>query len=308
MPLDPLVKAFLEQLSLGPKPWEQSDADARASFRDFLKPLAPKDVPIGKVENQSLSDEVALRLYRPVAAGGESLPALLFFHGGSFRSGDLDTHEALCRLIAGEAGCRVIAVDYRLAPEHPFPAAYDDAYAALIWIEANAAMLGIDPNRIAVGGDSSGGALAALLCQRAKAQGGPAIAYQLLLFPVTQLGGEFASLSAYAEGYLLERAALEYCYDLYAPRSLWSDPRLSPLLANDVAGLPPALVMLAEFDVLHDEGLAYAEKLRAAGVGVTIADYPGQIHDFLLFQAVFPQAREALAVAANALRAQFDEI
>jgi acetyl esterase len=308
MPLDPLVKAFLEQLPPGLKPWEQSDEDARVGFREFLKPFGPKDVPIGKVENRSLPDGLGLRLYRPVAAGGEALPALIFFHGGAFRVGDLDTHESVCRLIAGEAACRVIAVDYRLAPEHPFPAAYDDAYAALSWIEANAATLGIDPNRIAVGGDSSGGALAALVCQRAKAQGGPAIAYQLLLFPVTMLGGDFASLSANAEGYLLERSALEYCYERYAPKSLWGDPKLSPLLASDVAGLPPALVMLAEFDVLHDEGLAYAEKLRAAGVSVTVTDHPGQIHDFLLFQAVFPQAHEAIALVAKALQAQFEKL
>jgi len=308
MPLDPLVKAFLEQLAPGPKPWEQSDAEARAGFRDFLKPFGPKDVPIGKVENRTLPDGLALRLYRPVAAGGESLPALIFFHGGAFRVGDLDTHEAIYRLLAGEAGCLVIAVDYRLAPEHPFPVAYDDAYAALTWIETNAATLGIDPNRIAVGGDSAGGALAALVCQRAKASGGPAIAYQLLLFPVTVLGGNFPSLSANAEGYLLERAALEYCYERYAAKTLWSDPRLSPLLASDVSGLPPALVVLAEYDVLHDEGLAYAEKLRAAGVSVIVADYPGQIHDFILFQAVFPQAREALAAAAKALRDSFDRL
>lgn len=309
MPLDPLVEVFLEQqkLATGPKPWEQSDAAARISFRDFLRPFGPKDVPIGKVENCTTADGLALRLYRPVAAGGEALPALLFFHGGAFRVGDLESHEALCRLIAGEAGCRVIAVDYRLAPEHPFPAAYDDAYAALKWIEANAAQLGVDPNRIAVGGDSSGGALAALLCQRAKAQGGPAIVFQLLLFPVMELGGETESLSAWGEGYLLERAALEYCYELYAPKSMWRDPRISPLRASDVSHLPPAMIMLAEYDMLHDEGLAYAERLRGAGVTVTVADYPGQIHDFVLFQAVFPQAHEALTAAAKTLRMHFEE-
>jgi len=313
MALDPLVKAFLDQQAQapGPKAWEQSDTEARAGFREFLKSLAPKDVPIGKIENLNMpgpGGELALRLYRPVAAGGEALPALIFFHGGAFRVGDFETHEAICRFLAGEAGCRVVTVDYRLAPEHPFPAAYDDACAALVWVESNAARLGIDPNRIAVGGDSAGGALAAAVCQHAKVHEGPAIAYQFLLFPMTLLGADFPSMRGFAKGYLLERDALEYCSSLYAPRSEWLDPRVSPLLAADLAGLPPAYVMLAEYDVLHDEGLAYAEKLRAAGVPVTVADHLGMIHDFILFQALFPQAREALLDAAKTLKDVFERL
>lgn len=313
MALDPLVKAFLDQQAQAshPKTWELSDAEARAGFREFLKPFGPKDVPIGKIENLTMpgpGGELALRLYRPVAAGGEALPALVFFHGGAFRIGDFETHEAICRFLAGEAGCRVVAVDYRLAPEHPFPAAYDDAYAALVWIESNAAQLGIDPNRIAVGGDSAGGELAAVVCQRAKAQAGPVIAYQLLMFPVTLFGADFPSMRTFATGYQLERDAIEYCHALYAPRSEWQDPRISPLQSADLSGLPPAYVMLAEYDVLHDEGLAYAEKLRAAGVAVTLADYPGMIHDFILFQALFPQAREALVDAAKVLKETFERL
>lgn len=313
MALDPLVKAFLDQQAQAsrPKTWEVSDAEARAGFREFLKPFGPKDVPIGKIENLTMpgpGGELALRLYRPVAAGGEALPALVFFHGGAFRVGDFETHEAICRSLAGEAGCRVVAVDYRLAPEHPFPAAYDDAYAALVWIESNAAQLGIDPNRIAVGGDSAGGALAAAACQRAKAQAGPAVAYQLLLFPVTLFGADFPSMRTFATGYQLERDAIEYSHALYAPREQWQDPRISPLQSADLSGLPPAYVMLAEYDVLHDEGLAYAEKVRSAGVPVTIADHPGMIHDFILFQALFPQSREALVEAAKALKDVFERL
>ncbi|GAA0539258.1 acetyl esterase [Rhizomicrobium palustre] len=311
MALDPLVKEFLDQQPPLSPPWEQSEAEARAGFREMVKANGPKDVPIGKVETLTIAGPggpLALRLYTPVAAGSEALPALVFFHGGAFRVGDFESHETLCREFAGEAGCRVIAVDYRLAPEHPFPAAYDDAYAALGYIEANAAALGIDPNRIAVGGDSAGGALAAAICQRAKAEAGATIVYQLLLFPVTQLGGGFPSMQKYAEGFQLERVPLEYCYKLYASESQWRDPKLSPLLASDLSGLPPAYVMLAEYDVLHDEGLAYGEKLRAAGVTVTIAEHPGMIHDFILFGARFPQARASLVEAAKALKGVFDTI
>jgi acetyl esterase len=234
------------------------------------------------------------------------LPALIYIHGGGFWAGDLDTHEPTCRLLAGEGACRVIAVDYRLAPEHKFPAAVEDAFAATRWIEANATRLGIDANRVAVGGDSAGGNLAAVVCQLAKEQGGPKIAFQLLLFPVTQLGSSFPSMQEFATGYLLEKEPLDYCYKGYAGGADYSDLRLSPLLAKDFSGLPPTFVTLAGCDPLHDEGLAYAEKLRAAGVDVTVADYPGLLHCFTHMQAVFPQAHEALAAAAKALRAAFE--
>ena len=185
----------------------------------------------------------------------------------------------------------------------------EDAYAAVCWIETNGATLGIDANRIAVGGDSAGGNLAAVVCQMAKEQGGPKLACQLLLFPVTQFGSTFASTRNYASGYWLEKETLDWYYDKYLPLGAdLSDVRLSPLNADDLHGLPPAYVMLAECDLLHDEGLAYAEKLRAADVPVTIADYPGLLHGFTLLQSVLPQAYEALAKAAKALRGMFDKM
>ncbi len=311
MDIDPLMKAFLDQLAAAPRPkvWEVTPEDMRAGFHTMIKTFGLKDVPIGKVENISMpgpGGDLPLRVYTPVAAGGEALPALVYFHGGAFRVGDLESHEGTCRQLAGEIGCRVVAVDYRLAPEHVFPAAVDDALAALRWVEANAATLGIDPNRVAVGGDSAGGNLAAVVCQLSK--GATHIAYQLLLFPVTQFGSPFASMRDFAEGYMLERAPLEYCYEAYAPKELWSDTRLSPLLAADFTGLPPAYVMVAGCDPLHDEGITYADKLRSAGVSVTVADYPGLVHDFVMFQAMLPQAREALVRAAKAVRAEFDAL
>lgn len=311
MALDPLAKVLLDQLTATPdkKPWDSTPEEARAGFRAMVKAYGPKDVPIGKIENLTVpgpGGELPLRIYTPVAAGGEAPPALVYFHGGSFWAGDFETHEGQCRLLAGEASCRVIAVDYRLAPEHVFPAALEDCLAATQWVETNASKLGVDPNRIAVGGDSAGGALAAAVCQAAKAQGSPHILQQLLLFPVTQFGATLGSIRDFGAGFMLEMDALAYCYGLYAGKDLWNDPRVSPLLANDLAGLPPAYVMLAECDPLHDEGLAYAGKLRAAGVPVSVADYPGLLHGFTLFQAMLPQAREALVAAAKYLKAGFE--
>ena len=308
MPLDPLAQAYLDQLAARPRPKlrELPPQLGRMGFAAMMSLVGPKDVPIGKIENIAMpgpGGDMKLRVYTPVAAGGEALPAIVFFHGGGFMFGDLDTHDGLCRLLATDSGVRVVAVDYRLAPEHKFPAAVEDAFAAVCWIEKNAADLGVDANSVAVAGDSAGGNLAAVVCQLAKVEEGPKIAAQLLMFPSTQFGGTFASLREFAVGYLLEKKSIDWCHDNYIPTGTdLNDPRLSPLLADDVSGLPPAYVMLGGCDPLHDEGLAYAQKLRTAGVDVTIADYPGMLHCFIYLQAVLPQAYTALAAAAKALR------
>jgi acetyl esterase len=307
MTLDPTMKAVLDQMAAqpGPKMHELAAADARALFAAMMEAVGPRDVPIGKTENLRCpgpAGEIKLRLFTPVAASAQALPALVFFHGGGFVIGDVETHDGLCRMIANEARVRVVAVDYRLAPENPFPAAVDDAFAALAFVETNAAELGIDANRIAVGGDSAGGALAAIVTHLAKEKGKPRIAFQLLLFPVTQIGGETQSLRDYAEGYFLERAGLEWFYASYLPADCdVTDWRVSPLSAKDFSGLPPAFVMLGGCDPLHDEGLHYAEKLRHAGVSVTLADHDGLVHDFIYLQSVLPQAASALNAAAASL-------
>ena len=308
MPLDPILKAFLDQVAQlgGPKTWQMTPAEARESFAALMQLAGPKDVPIGRVANLSIPaphGAIAARAYAPVASGGEALPALIFFHGGGWVIGNVDTHDGLCRILANGSGCAVISVEYRLSPEAKHPAAVDDAVAAVEWVEKNAAQLSVDPNRLAVGGDSAGGDLAAVVAQIAKEKGGPKLAFQMLLFPVTQIGEETTSLREYAENYFLERKTLDWFYGHYLPADAdRKDPRISPLAAKDVSGLPPAYVMLAGFDPLHDEGLAYAEKLRAAGVAVTVADYPDMVHDFIYLQAVLPQASEALNAAATALK------
>jgi acetyl esterase len=309
MPLDPVLKAFLDQVASmgGPKTWEMTPAEAREAFAGLMQLAGPKDIPIGKVANIAIPVShggIEARSYAPVAANSEPLPALVFFHGGGWVIGSVDTHDGLCRMIANGSGCRVISVEYRLSPESKFPGPVEDALRALEWIEKNAAQLGVDANRLAVGGDSAGGDLAAVVAQIAKAKGSPKLAYQLLLFPVTQIGEETISLREYAEGYFLERKTLDWFYAHYLPADVDKrDPRISPLHADDVSGLPPAYIMLAGFDPLHDEGLAYAQKLRAGGVAVTVADYPDMVHDFIYLQAVLPQAAEALNTAAKALKA-----
>jgi acetyl esterase len=303
MPLDPLVKAFLDQMALapGPKMFELPPEQGRALFVAMMQMVGPKDVPVGGVKNLAAGD-VAMRMYTPVASGGGALPTLVYFHGGGFVIGDLETHDGLCRQFANEGGFAVIAVDYRRAPEHKFPAALDDAIAAVEWVEAHASELGVDANRIAVGGDSAGGALAAAVAQHAKAKGAPKIAYQMLLFPVTQIGGETSSLREFAVGYFLDKATLDWFFGHYLPTGQdKSDPRVSPLNAADFKGLPSAYVMLGGFDPLHDEGMQYAKKLRDAGVAVEIADYPGLVHCFIYMQAVLPQAHEAVSAAAKAV-------
>jgi acetyl esterase len=311
MPLDPLVKAFLDRAAAIPRPkaWDVPPAMARQSFAGMMGLTTARDVAVGKVDNFTIPASggvLKARSYAPIAASG-ALPVLVYFHGGGFVVGSIESHDGLCRLFAAEGGFKVIAVDYRLAPENVFPAAVDDAWAAAVWIGQNAAALGIDAGRIAVGGDSAGGMLAAIVTQMAKEKGGLKIAFQLLMFPQMQMGGETSSMHEFAVGYLLERQAIEYFNSLYLPPDAdRNSPRVSPLKAKDFAGLPPAYVMLGGYDPLHDEGLAYAEKLRAAGVKVTIADYAEMVHCFIYLQTILPQAHDAVADAAKAVRAALD--
>jgi acetyl esterase len=243
------------------------------------------------------------RHYR--SAGNQPAPLLVFFHGGGFVIGDLESHDELCRLICRDAGVHVVSVDYRLAPEHPAPAAVEDCYAAYRWCVSTAADLGADPARIAVGGDSAGGNLAAVVCRLARADDAPAPVLQLLIYPVTDFVSDTRSKVLFADGFFLSQADIDWFRDRYLSGSALAlaDPRVSPLLADDLSGLPPALVLTGGFDPLRDEGTAYADALAAAGVPVDHRRYGSLVHGFVNFFPLGGGSATATAEMVSALKA-----
>ena len=274
---------FLRQLIRleGPPVETLPVSKARKQVRSSAR-LGGGNQPIGAVTERTIDGPggpIGLRFYTPRGLVSGS-PALVYLHGGSFMYGDLDSHDPLCRVLAEKAQVRVIAVDYRLAPESPFPAAPDDAWAAWTWVNAHAAGIGVDPTRIAVGGDSAGGNLAAGVAQRAVRDGGPAPAFQLLLYPVTQFGQPTKSRELYVDVFYLTRAGMGFADESYlvGDEDL-SDPRLSPLM-GDPTGVAPAHVVTAGFDPLLDEGKAYADRMREAGVPVEYHCEEGLVHTF----------------------------
>ncbi|HMI95000.1 MAG TPA: alpha/beta hydrolase [Micropepsaceae bacterium] len=308
MPLDPVIQSLFEQWPLlATRPvWEKTPVEARADFKRFCQFANPQGGAIGKIEDIKMpgpAGPLGLRIYTPVAAGGEALPVIVYLHGGGFVVGDLDCYDGLCRTLANESGCRVISVDYRLAPEHPFPAAVDDCFAAFQWVQTNASDLSVDPSRLAVAGDSAGGNLAAVTCLLVKqGKSRPPIAYQLLIYPDTRVGVA-PSERPFGSGYFLDNRTIERYHSYYVPdRFDPADWRLSPIEANDVSGLPPTYIVTAGFDPLREEGIAYAEKLKRAGVNVMHVDYPTMIHAFFSMQGLIPLASEAIAAAALAVR------
>ncbi|MDW8470228.1 MAG: alpha/beta hydrolase [Burkholderiales bacterium] len=250
---------------------------------------------------------IPVRAYRPQGADdGARLPALVYFHGGGWVIGDLDTHDVVCRTLANGARCAVFSVEYRKAPEAPFPAAVEDAIAATAWVAANAAALGADAARLAVGGDSAGGNLAAVTALAARDAGAPNLVLQLLIYPATDQRMGHASIERNGEGYLLTKAAMRYFRGHYLPReSDWLDWRASPLLAPRLAGVAPAFVLTAGYDPLLDEGRAYAERLRGEGVAVEYRCYEGMVHGFITMGRVLEAAHAALADCAAALARAF---
>jgi len=305
--LHPEVRALLEAMDAqGAPPLETLDpVTARAGRLEPMKALGGQPEVLGRVEDLAApgpDGNVPLRVYATDAGGLR--PALVYFHGGGFVFGNIDTHDAMCRAIAKASGAVVISVDYRLAPEHKFPAAVEDSCAATIWIAQNAAPLGIDPRCISVGGDSAGGNLAIVVAVRCRDAGGPALASQVLIYPVTDLSSfETDSHRDFADGYFLTRAAMNWFTGHYLPSAVLArHPEVSPLLAPDLSGLPPALIVTAEFDPLRDEGESYAQRLRQAGVPATISRYPGMVHAFVSMRGVLAGGRQAIDEIAGFIR------
>lgn len=250
--------------------------------------------------------EIRFRRYRPVADTAALLPTLIYYHGGGFVIGNIDTHDSTCRRLANKSRCQVISIDYRLAPEHPFPAPIDDGLAAFRHIRDNARSFGADAARLAVGGDSAGGAMAAVVCQLCRDAGEAMPAFQMLIYPATDSSRKSASRTSLAEGYFLTRELMDWFWKAYTPAGTdLADLRLSPLLAKDFTGLPPAFVLTAGYDPLRDEGRAYADRLIDSGVKTTYANYPGTIHGFFSLTRFLKQGLKANDEAAAVLAAEF---
>ncbi|MCW5882046.1 MAG: alpha/beta hydrolase [Anaerolineae bacterium] len=299
MTLHPDARAFLdEREAAGSRPVTEltvEEARAQSIRLAALLGQVPDVASVADYDIPGPRGPIPLRAYRPAdaIALGDPPPALVWFHGGGWVLGNLETTDAVCRTLASNVPCVVVSVNYRHAPEHRWPAAADDCYAATAWVAANAEALAVDPARIAVGGQSAGGNLAAVVALMARDRGGPALVFQSLSVPVIDYNFDTASYEEKAEGYGLTRAAMQYYWDQYlAQAGDGAHPYASPLRADDLAGLPSAHVLTAEHDPLRDEGDAYADRLRQAGVPVTHCRYEGMIHGFLGAQAVDDMAAE----------------
>jgi acetyl esterase len=308
--LDPQARAVIERLAVsGAPPLHTLTPDeARRAYRTSRAALAAAPARVEEIRELSIPGPAGLlraRLYRPGGAGNTP-PGLVYFHGGGFICGDLDTHDGVCRGIVQSAPCAVVSVDYRLAPEHRFPAAVEDAFAATSWIAANGAALGLDPARLVVAGDSAGGNLAAVTALMARDAGGPALSMQVLVYPTADFAEEAESIARFAEGYLLTRESIRWVKRTYLrdERDAF-DWRASPLRAGDFSKLPAAYIITAGFDPLRDEGGAYAELLAKAGTAVTHECFEGQVHGFLLMGADIAAAGHAIQRIGQMLRMHF---
>jgi len=309
--LDPQIETILGLIKTSglPEVWQLTPDQAREQYLTRVRRLEFKQA-IHRTQDRHIQgpdSDIAIRVYWPrEAKPGELFPILLWLHGGGFVIGNLDTHDSACRMLAAQADCMVVAVDYRLAPEFKFPAAVDDSHAVLRWLAQHAAEIGGDAKRIAVGGDSAGGNLAAVLSILARDEGYPAIALQLLIYPCTAPEPETTSHKKFAEGYVLSRQSIVWFYKHYqrSQRDA-NDFRFAPLQLDDLSKLPPAFVLVAGYDPLRDEGIDYAKRLIEAGNRVTLTNYEGMVHGFYLMGGAVDGARRAVAQSAAALREAF---
>jgi len=309
--LDPHAEQVIALVRMAQRPAFETvtAAQAREMYREGRAAVSPEPPDVASVQDLSASGPggaIPLRLYRGAGTGEGPIPVLMFFHGGGWVIGDIDTHDVVCRKLANAAGCAVVSVDYRLAPEHKFPAAVEDCIAATNWVAAQAGTLGLDGTRMAVGGDSAGGNLSAVVALHARDHGGPALRLQLLIYPATDFAMNYPSYELRGEGYLLTHATMKWFREAYLRSDAdIGDWRASPLWAPDLSRLPPAYVITAGFDPLSDEGVAYANQLKAAGVAVHHAHLPGQIHGFMTMGRLIPAADGAITEAGKALQAAF---
>jgi acetyl esterase len=310
MPLDPQVEEVLAKIrAAGNREyWQMTPPEARDWHHRKARLLDIEPAPVREIQDRRIAGpaaEIPLRIYTPREAVSP-FPALVWLHGGGHVVGSIESYDALCRAMALQADCIVVSVDYRLAPEHRFPAGVDDSFAALEWVAANATAFGADPSRIAVGGDSAGGNLAAVCAILARDRLAAPLAFQLLVYPRTAPDEELPSHYAFAEGFLLTRRTILWFHEHYrADGADRFDFRYAPLICPDLTRLPPALVIVGEYDPLRDDGIAYAAALGRAGNRVTLSQYDGMVHPFFSMGAAIARGREAHAEAAAALKAAF---
>lgn len=309
MPLDPQAQAFLDQIAaMGGQPLSSMPVAQARHAMEMLATMRGAEEAVAAVADRTIpgpAGDIPVRVYTP--AGRAPLPLLVYFHGGGWVLGSLATHDGVARALANGAGCVVVSVDYRLAPEHRYPAAAEDCYAATRWCADHAAELGADAKRVAVAGDSAGGNLAAVVALMARDRGGPPLVFQLLTYPVTDATFETPSYRDNADGYLLTAGDMRWFWGHYlgdAPQR-GGEPYASPLRAANLAGLPPALIITAEFDPLRDEGEAYGHALENAGVAAKISRYDGMIHGFFGMGQMIARAQDAVREASGMLRIAF---
>ena len=307
--LKPHVRNLLQRIHRKPRPpMESLPVDlAREAYAMGSHVLEVEAPALARIEDLQIPNRgghpMPARLYAPVPEGQAVLPVLVFFHGGGFVVGSVETHDTLCRVLSHLSGCAVLSVDYRLAPEHKFPAAFNDAWDAVLWLTQHAAVLGLDETRIAVGGDSAGGTLAAGCAVQAAQEGVP-LRLQLLFYPGMQAEPLTPSRKLYAEGFLLTEPQIQWMFHSFVEDpSQFADWRFAPIHADHVDGVAPLWISLAECDPIVDDSLLWADKLRAAGVPVELEIYNGVIHEFIKMGHAIPEARQAHADAARALRA-----
>ena len=314
MPVHPQIQQVIDALAaseFGPV-HGLTPTQAREQYERMVQARGIAPAPVGAVEDRAIpgaAGDLPVRIYHPDADAGD-LPALIYYHGGGHVIGNLDTHDAVARNLCNGVGCAVVSVDYRLAPEHKFPAAAEDAFAAVQWCAAHGPEIGIDSRRMAVGGDSAGGNLAAVAALMARDAGGPAIRLQVLVYPVTDYTCDTQSYRTYADGYgMLDARSMRWFRDHYlGGESDRLDWRAAPLRAADLSGLPPALVLTAQCDVLHDEGETYARRLRSAGVDVDHRDCEGMIHGFFTMAPMVDGAVRAQALVCDAMTRAFAQV
>jgi len=305
--LDPQLEAILAQIEGGGMFDEGIGFDELRARFELTAPMMwnPANLPVHAADDREIpgpAGSVPVRIYTPVPSD-MSLPVLVYFHGGGFVSGSIDTADPMSRFLALTAECIVVNVGFRVAPENPFPASVDDCFAAVRWAAANASSIGGDPERVAIGGDASGGTFAAVGAQLAKEAGEPSFVFQLLLSPCTDFSVKHPSRIEFADDRLVPAEMVDMAMDAYAPPGTdRTDPRCSPLLSLDLSGLPPAYILASEYDFLRDEEQAYTDRLRDAGVDVIYRCWPGTVHNFFSMHDHLDIAREAMAEAARALR------